>query len=117
MAGGGNCGCISKTAVLPDDTAPSSLPLSSPESGGDTNRAVGRGPEEDGPLVFFRIGWSGGGLDDEEVGSFIAVFDGEPLLSRPLPWLLLRPPLGGNCEPDMILSNSCWLSLGTYYSC
>lgn len=27
------------------------------------NRAVGRGPEEEGPLAFFKIGCGGGGLD------------------------------------------------------
>jgi len=103
--GGGGCGCLSDTAVLPDEAAPSS-----PESGGDTNRAVGRGPDDEGPLVFFRIGCKGGGLDEEDVGSFVACFGGEPL-SRAFP----RPPwasLGGSSEPDIILSSSCWLSLG-----
>lgn len=41
--------------------------FSSSESGTSTNRAVGRGPELEGPLEFFRIGCEGGGLDDDGV--------------------------------------------------
>ena len=52
------------------------LPLSSPESGGETKRAVGRGPVDDGPLDFFKIGWGGGGLDEDGVGDLTLVFAG-----------------------------------------
>lgn len=54
--------------VLPDETMLASSSSIS-ESGGDTNRAVGRGPEVDGPRGFLRIGWEGGGLAalDEEL--------------------------------------------------
>lgn len=68
---------------LPDWLAPLPLPLplplpvrcesllwcwvSSSESGTSTNRAVGLGPEFEGPLGFFRIGWAGGGLDEDGV--------------------------------------------------
>lgn len=46
----------------------SSLP-SSLETGGDTNPTVGRDPEADGPLDFFRIGWGGGGREEDGVGN------------------------------------------------
>lgn len=35
---------------------PFPLLSSTSDPGGDTNRAVGRGPEAEGPLGFFRIG-------------------------------------------------------------
>lgn len=35
--------------------------------GGDANRAVGRGPDAEGPLDFFRMGCDGGGLEDDGV--------------------------------------------------
>lgn len=53
--------------VLPDETISESLPSSCSssfaDSCGETNRAVGRGPEDDGPLDFFKMGWAGGGLE------------------------------------------------------
>jgi hypothetical protein len=67
------------TAVLPEDTS-SSL-TSSSEPAGDTKRAVGRGPEAEGPLDFFRIGCRGGGLEEEGVGDF--AFDLDELDSCP----------------------------------
>ncbi len=49
--------------VIPSRSALSS---STPDSGGDTNRAVGRGPEAEGPLGLFRMGR--GGLVKDVVG-------------------------------------------------
>jgi hypothetical protein len=46
-------------AVLPEE----GISSSSADSWGDTKRAVGRGPDDDGPRAFFRIGWAGGGFD------------------------------------------------------
>lgn len=55
----------------PDGTSSSAFPSPSPsDPWGDTNRAVGRGPEFDGPLGFFKIGCDGGGLDEEGVKLF-----------------------------------------------
>lgn len=60
--------------MLTDDVR---LVVSVSESGGDINRAIGRGPVEDGPLVFFRIGCGMGAGDlateDEGVALYIAV--------------------------------------------
>ena len=81
-------------AVLPDD--PSSLSLvasstacsifSSSESWGDTNRAVGRGPDAVGPLDFFKMGCRGGGLDADDEKFFaaasLAFFVGDDSRSR-----------------------------------
>ena len=55
------------TVVLLDEvTSLSLLPTSSAsEPSGDTNRAVGRGPEAEGPLGFFRMGFPGGFLVEE----------------------------------------------------
>lgn len=44
---------------------------SSYEAGGEANRAVGRGPDVDGPLVFFRIECAGCGASAEGTGSFL----------------------------------------------
>lgn len=46
------------TAVLPDEASSLSLPSlpSASDPGGETNRAVGRGPELEGPLGFFKMG-------------------------------------------------------------
>lgn len=57
-------------AMLPDDVS-SSFTSSSSDTWGDMNRAVGRGPEVEGPLDFLRIGCGGGGLKEEDnMGSF-----------------------------------------------
>ena len=48
------------TIVLPDEGM---SPLSSGEPAGDMKRAVGRGPVDDDPLGFFKIGCDGGGLE------------------------------------------------------
>ena len=58
------------TAVLADEAASLSLlpPSSASEpggGGGDANRVFGRGPEAEGPLGFFRIGFPGGFLDED----------------------------------------------------
>lgn len=50
-------------AVLPDEGMSLSLPPSSSDSGGDANRAVGFGPEDNGFLDFFKIGCDGGGFE------------------------------------------------------
>lgn len=49
--------CISRPVppVLPEDVS-ASLAASSSDSCGEMNRAVGRGPDADGPLDFFKIG-------------------------------------------------------------
>ena len=47
---------------------------SSSESGGEANRAVGRGPVLESPLDFFRIGCGGGGrLEDAESSLIVGV--------------------------------------------
>lgn len=43
------------TAVLPDEARSASL-LSSSDPEGETNRVLGRGPEFEGPLGFFKMG-------------------------------------------------------------
>lgn len=50
------------------------------ESGGEMNRAVGRGPDVDGPLAFFKMGWGigGGALDVTEEDAVV--------LGRGWPW-------------------------------
>lgn len=60
-------GGISDVA-LSDDTT--SFAASSPDSGGRSNRAVGRDPDAEGPLGFFKIGCDGGGREDDGVGCF-----------------------------------------------
>lgn len=62
--------------------------------GGDAKRAVGRGPDEEGPLDFFKIGWGGGGLEDEGVSPLLPL-EREDAWSEvsggragPLPWPL-----------------------------
>lgn len=50
-------------AVLPEDGNSLSLSSSLADSCGETKRAVGRGPDEDGPLDFFNMGCGGGGLE------------------------------------------------------
>jgi hypothetical protein len=57
-------------AVLPDDTIWLSGSSSSADSGGDTNRAVGLGPDDEGPLAFFRMGCEGRGFEAEETWLF-----------------------------------------------
>lgn len=57
---------------------------SSSDSGGETKRAVGRGPDVEGPLGFFRIGCEGGGLLDEGWYGFatsIPIASASPLVS------------------------------------
>lgn len=75
------------TAVLPDEAASLSRESSSAsDSFGDTNRVLGRGPDAEGPLAFFRIGCGGGGLEDEAGTGF-----GEsPSLDDALPPSLTR---------------------------
>lgn len=48
--------------VLPDEAVSLSLSSSSSDGWGETKRAVGRGPDDEGPLGFFRIGCGGGGF-------------------------------------------------------
>jgi hypothetical protein len=48
--------------VLPEDAVSLSLSSSSPDGWGETKRAVGRGPDDEGPLGFFKIGCGGGGF-------------------------------------------------------
>lgn len=72
--GGGGGISEDETAVLPEVT-PSVFASSLPsEAGGDANRAVGRVPEVEGPLPFFRIGCGGAGRDDDGVGGFVFTF-------------------------------------------
>lgn len=53
--------------ALADESASLSFVSSSTsDPGGETKRAVGRGPDVEGPLGFFRIGWDGGGLEEDE---------------------------------------------------
>lgn len=80
--------CMPVAATLPDDES-SSLETSSSESCGETNLAVGRGPDVEGPLDFFRIGCGGGGLDDDDDRvSFVACFSAVVLLGTCTgPWL------------------------------
>lgn len=57
---------------------------SSSDSGGETNRAVGRGPDVEGPLGFFKMGCEGGGLLDEGWYGFAAsipIASASPLVS------------------------------------
>lgn len=75
--GGGGISELSTEVVL-DDAASPSFPVSSPEAGGEANRAVGRGPDEDGPLDFFRIGCGGGGLEEEGVNPFFPPEETDP---------------------------------------
>lgn len=73
--GGGIAGAAIATALAAVlvDAVSRSWTASSPEVGGDANRAVGRGPDEEGPLDFFKIGWAGGGREDEGVNPFLLV--------------------------------------------
>ena len=57
--------CMPVAAVLPEDVS-LSLAASSSESCGETNLAVGRGPDVEGPRDFFRIGCGGGGREDDD---------------------------------------------------
>jgi hypothetical protein len=68
--GGGGISAAATAAVLVGVASPSWI-ASSPEVGGDAKRAVGRGPDEEGPLDFFKIGWGGGGLEDEGVSPLL----------------------------------------------
>ncbi len=103
--GGSGGGGISKdvTIVLPDETS-SSFVSSLSDAGGETNRAVGRGPEADGPLDFFRIGCGGGGLDDEGVGDLTSPFEE----SESCPW----PGLAGNTGSELRVSGPGGAGLG-----
>ena len=116
---GGGRGRISwpATAVLPDEPSSSFL-ASSSDAWGDMKRAVGRGPEADGPLGFFRMECVGGGFADDEVLSFFGGGDASaspsslpscsPCRSRPLACFLSfsRRP-----------SSSCWLRRGVCEIC
>jgi hypothetical protein len=57
-------------AVLLDELSSSGRDSSS-ESGGEANRAVGRGPVLESPLDFFKMGCGGGGRLDEAESSLI----------------------------------------------
>jgi hypothetical protein len=62
-------------AVLPEE----GISSSSADSWGDTKRAVGRGPDDDGPRAFFKIGWVGGGfeaLEDSVLNAESVGFEG-----------------------------------------
>lgn len=50
-------------AVLPEEGMSLSLSSSSADSWGERKRAVGRGPDDEGPLAFLRMGCDGGGLE------------------------------------------------------
>ena len=65
---------VEVTVVLVEEVASLSLLPTSSASvpGGDTKRAVGRGPEDDGPLGFFSIGFAGGFLLDEDSTAFFS---------------------------------------------
>lgn len=52
---------------VPTLFSPLCCDVSSSESGTSTNRAVGLGPEFEGPLGFFKMVWAGGGLDEDGV--------------------------------------------------
>lgn len=52
-------------ALLPSDTS------SAPGRAPSTKRVVGRGPDDDGPLDFLRIGCGGGGLEEDGVGALV----------------------------------------------
>ena len=69
--GSGGGGISKAAATVPADTASSTEMASSYEAGGDAKRAVGRGPDADGPLDFFRMDCGGGGFEDNGVGSFL----------------------------------------------
>ena len=69
-SGGGGISAAATAAVLVGVASPSWI-ASSPEVGGDAKRAVGRGPDEEGPLDFFKMGWAGGGLEDEGVNPLL----------------------------------------------
>lgn len=57
---------VTVVVLVDDATSLSLLPTSSAsDPRGDTNRAVGRGPEAEGPLGFFRMGFPGGFLVEE----------------------------------------------------
>jgi hypothetical protein len=77
---GSGGGGIAETvaAAVPVDMVSPSWMASSPEAGGDANRAVGRGPDEDGPLDFFKIGCGGGGLEDDGVSPFLPMEGTDP---------------------------------------
>lgn len=62
-------------AVLPEE----GISSSPADSWGDTKRAVGRGPDDDGPRAFFKIGWAGGGfeaLEDNVLNAESVGFEG-----------------------------------------
>jgi hypothetical protein len=67
--GGGGIS-VAAAAGLADTTSASWI-ASSLVVGGDANRAVGRGPDEEGPLDFFRMGWDGGGLEEDGVNPLL----------------------------------------------
>lgn len=77
--------------------------VSSSESGTSTNLAVGRGPEFEGPLGFFKIGWAGGGRDDEGVRFAGAVNSG------PDAWYSSCEALAFPLSEDWVGSVSCML--------
>lgn len=80
--------CSPFAAVLPDEVS-SSFGVSSSESWGETNLAVGRGPDVEGPLDFFSMGCGGGGLEeDDDIVSLLVCFSTAGLLGTSTgPWL------------------------------
>ena len=69
--GSGGGGISKAAAAVLADTASSTEIASSYEAGGDAKRAVGRGPDVEGPLDFFRMDCGGGGFEEDGVGSFL----------------------------------------------
>ncbi len=95
-------GGISDVA-LSDDTT--SFAASSPDSGGRSKRAVGRDPDAEGPLGFFKIGCGGGGREDDGVGCFGTTLSVELWeFSRSDPALLLAS------------ADACFLSWSVFWS-
>lgn len=80
--------------MLPDEARSPSL-LSSSDPGGETNRAVGRGPEFEGPLGFFKMG----------CGCFVED-DGATLVTLALPFVFDS----GGSSPDV--SGVAWTLVG-----
>lgn len=69
--GSGGGSISEEVAAVPVETPLLAKAATSTDPGGDTKRAVGRGPDAEGPLDFFKMGWGGGGLEEEGVSDFI----------------------------------------------
>ena len=104
--GGSGGGGISKAAAaVLADTASSTEIASSYEAGGDANRAVGRGPDVEGPLDFFRMECGGGWFEDDGFGSFLPGTSCPEVSWRAWPgsgsWLSLPRRPGPNCSESI----------------